>query len=717
MKNPIKNDSGSVLAYVLIFGMVILILVMGLLTVANSGISFTQQSVESRQAYMDAKSVIEYGKIEINGWQKELSVAYNNLIAVLNDEDSTAAQIQAAQDAITSLENRSYSIYGDENSVSTSLNLTGGDSQEMIGNVYLEKTQESVDATDTSNYVFIVETQNLRRKLDYQVSYDYEVTDSSGSSGSGSSVTTPTIPDKPDISGLLNPTATTSGWANTVITANAAYGGNWYVPKCFVNNVETGSTSNGTLQVDTHLSDVKENLFISHFDWNNAITKLNLAAKNICFSAPIPTINADYAVYTFTATGDGTVSNPTGQLRFQGGYTQNSHETVTMNAKYITLDSDLIMGSYANLTINCDNLYIKGDLNLNYPGGASSNLTINAKNVVVEGNLEVGSASSVTMNCPNVWIDGDVYMASTQAVIEFNKLNYLKAGDINLADDSKFSIAGADTNSSQVEVGEIARNQSISGNNDSYDLEFTNLWSFTCTELSLNYDSTLQIESNIVLINGNFTLGPQAGYNGTEPLLKDSLVIATQYFDCSGKTLIDDLKGDFLIKRIDYSKPLYVRFAGGYEQTASNSNKGVSIGEVKDKQDNNSEVVKNAEMIVFSGTIKIPDDNDKVILNLYANNIYFDSDDIQVEDNTNFYFSGESTATNDFTNFFIKDEITDTDKDIQDGSYYSVKGDFRWNRFGSNNIPDYIAPSFPDPPGTGGSYSTITSAPGSEKYY
>lgn len=65
-KEAIKNNNGSALAFVLIISMVLMVMVGSLLAVSNSGLFFTQESVESRKAYIDAKSVIEFGKIHIN---------------------------------------------------------------------------------------------------------------------------------------------------------------------------------------------------------------------------------------------------------------------------------------------------------------------------------------------------------------------------------------------------------------------------------------------------------------------------------------------------------------------------------------------------------------------------------------------------------------------------------------------------------------------------
>ena len=72
IKEILKEQKGSSLAFVIIIGVIIMIMVVSLLTVANSDFTCTQQTVESRQAYIDAKSVIEFGKIEINKRMKWL---------------------------------------------------------------------------------------------------------------------------------------------------------------------------------------------------------------------------------------------------------------------------------------------------------------------------------------------------------------------------------------------------------------------------------------------------------------------------------------------------------------------------------------------------------------------------------------------------------------------------------------------------------------------
>ena len=77
IKEILKEQKGSSLAFVIIIGVIIMIMVVSLLTVANSDFTFTQQTVESRQAYIDAKSVIEFGKIFINNDMSKLNKAKN----------------------------------------------------------------------------------------------------------------------------------------------------------------------------------------------------------------------------------------------------------------------------------------------------------------------------------------------------------------------------------------------------------------------------------------------------------------------------------------------------------------------------------------------------------------------------------------------------------------------------------------------------------------
>lgn len=93
----LKSEAGSSLVFVLIIAMVILILVAALLVVANGEFTFTQEN-PGKPAYIDAKSVIEFGKIEINARKKYLDIG-NNDLKNLNNEYKTAKE--ANQDTTT----------------------------------------------------------------------------------------------------------------------------------------------------------------------------------------------------------------------------------------------------------------------------------------------------------------------------------------------------------------------------------------------------------------------------------------------------------------------------------------------------------------------------------------------------------------------------------------------------------------------------------------
>lgn len=247
IKEKLNNEKGSSLAFVLIIGMIIMIMVASLLAVANSDFTFTQETVESRQAYIDAKSVIEYGKIEINKREERLSIAYDALVAALNDETSTTAEINQIKQAILDLEREVTTIYGDEKNVADTLAFSNGGTSTVVGKVFVEKIPTIVGTTDTSQYVFKVETENLRRKLDYQVDYDYVVTTTPGSGG-GTFVepTKPTVPTMPTI-----PTTNISGWLSTKIVVTS-----WPTIQCTIasNPTKTFTSSNNVLNVNASVT-------------------------------------------------------------------------------------------------------------------------------------------------------------------------------------------------------------------------------------------------------------------------------------------------------------------------------------------------------------------------------------------------------------------------------------------------------------------------------
>lgn len=708
IKEILKEQKGSSLAFVIIIGVIIMIMVVSLLTVANSDFTFTQQTVESRQAYIDAKSVIEFGKIEINKREKELSAAYKAYIAALNDETSTPTTIQERRDDISALESKTTSIYGDENNVAGTLSFSSDPEKKELGKVFVKQNPPAGNAMDTSHYIFKVETENLRRKLDYQVDFKYVM--STGGTGSGSS----SVPNPQVIVSDLNNLEKTlvereiSGWKTTKIEIES-----WsQTPKtkCTIGEPsEKTYLSQYQPQINNDMLAISEsalNLKIGVFTWPNS-PSLNLTAKNICFNE-YPSNSDGESTFNITAVRSSTEPS---EIRFTQNYlqTNRNNKTNSLIADNVVFEGDLTIENSSKLNIQCHTLVVKGKIDVK----ESSEFILNANNVIVDGEIAIRSAGKLTWNCRNILIKGDVNPKSSTAVIEFLNINYLQTQDINLSDKCHLTVTGSNASSSQMKVGAIKSYES-----NAYQLNITNLWSFSCDGLSLNTNSSLALVSNVIKINGALTLGPQ---------LINS-VIKTQYFDCSGMTTIDDLTGDLSIVRIDYNKPLHVRFGGGYTQTQKTQNqKSVNIGETDKK------INKGATLVVFGpgvskvnvGTAPIIMGNanggyTKAYLNVIADDIWFDSTSItMITDRFEFWYQG-GAESNDKTRIHIGSNFSFNNKGVEKASYIDVK-----TPTGNQEFPHmlkggketaYDPPGFINQPGTSGSSSVMIS-PGTEKYY
>lgn len=406
IKEKLKNQQGSSLAFVLIIGMVIMIMVASLLAVANSDFTFAQETVESRQAYIDAKSVIEFGKIEINSREKKLSEAYNELMAAMNDRER-AGEIPGIRQKITDLENQRTPIYGDVNNAAETLSFINDGTKTQLGTVFVKPSQTAVATTDTSQYVFKVETENLRRKLDYQVDYKYVVTTTPGSTGKLDA------PQRPGFEKAYScPETNTDLWKKTRISVYE-----WPKTKCEIAGIAEpyksyydATSKLNILNVNAGTNDLD---IVDPFSWAND-SVLNLTAKNICFNAPIPTAQVNNISYNIIA------DQTFGEIRFKQDYIQKNKGTNTLTAKTIVFEGDLILESNSNLEISCENLWVKGKIRVNSPQGSTTSLVINAKNIIVGENhkvnedvLVIGSSSTVNLTCENnLWVNGSINVNS-----------------------------------------------------------------------------------------------------------------------------------------------------------------------------------------------------------------------------------------------------------------------------------------------------------------
>lgn len=333
IKEKIKNEKGNVLPFVLIIGFILLLMTTSLLAVANSGVTFTQETVESRQAYIDAKSVIEFGKIEITGRMTALN-AKNEEIE--NEEQKTIKDIakinalKAQRDQLKTALVNPFTIYGvkdsvTENLVIDTLSLAPGsvDGNARVALGVCSVVPTVVNSTNTQ-YTFDIKTQELRRKLDYKVNFNYATTTVVGN------------------------------WTNVVYTPiGQPDSGNWlktsiwtagYKLRYKINGTDDKEKFSGEDWPSLSITVPDESLNIGRdknndkFEWINGKT-LNIVAKEICVSADLPT---------------------------------NTSATYQIEASNVIFKNGVKIPNYTDLIIECDNLWVEGDIVL----GENSTLTV-----------------------------------------------------------------------------------------------------------------------------------------------------------------------------------------------------------------------------------------------------------------------------------------------------------------------------------------------------
>jgi len=694
----LKNQQGSSLAFVLIIGMVIMIMVASLLAVANSDFTFTQETVESRQAYIDAKSVIEFGKIEINErmkWldteNKTLKGLYETRRAIRNQTPpgSTAvidSQIRGKIDEIKSHMTASYYMGGNSEAVSTSLKKIDPDDINALGilTVTITNAPDPTAEEDFKDamFAFNINTQNLRRELDYKVDISLAMING------GAVIVTPTEPTKPVVD--------TSGWLQTAI--NAKYNPNANI-QCEIQSQGEQKNIYDPVEKTLTLNKPELNLDVGKnnkkFEWIEGNT-LNLTAANIAVSTPMPIDHVYGGVFNMTAqASDGSY----GDIVFKDNYNQanGDNKKNTLRAKNVIYNGDLTIKDYNTLDIYCENLYVTGKIIMNSPNGTNANFYVRgltgsdskAKNIYVGGNIEVGNLSKISWNSENIWVKGNILTRSTQASLEFKGFNYLETGDMSLNDRTQLIVTGSNADTSQMKSKSITN-----ATNDycSLNINIANLWLFTCDDLAINGNSTIALTSNVVKINKNLTIDEQVS----------AFEVKTQYFDCGGMTTVNNIKNDLYIKGITELKPLYVRFEGGYKERDT-------LGRVKSL--NIGEINKPATMVVFGkptnndieGSFAMSGNNGAG-LKVWAENIYIDSNSINLQcQNDNLRFNYYGNLPGQKTNLYLRSKIDY--RGVSGGSYLGVSGLYP---AGLADPKPYSAPDFKSAPTSSGGSGTGT---------
>jgi hypothetical protein len=689
----LKNQQGSSLAFVLIIGMIIMIMVASLLAVANSDFTFTQETVESRQAYIDAKSVIEYGKIEINErmkWldteNKILNEYYQTRAAILQQKnpDTTAIdnQIRVKIDYIKSNMKISYYIGGSSEAVSTTLSKIDPDDVNALGILTVTSVNEPEFGEDFTETIFAynIDTQNLRRELDYKVDISLAMING------GTVIVTPTEP--------IKPVDNTGDWLQTTI--NAKYNPDANI-QCEIQSQGEQKNIYDSVQKTLTLNKPELNLDIGKnnkkFEWIEWNT-LKLTAANIAVSTPMPTDHVYGGIFFMTAqASDGSY----GDIIFKDNYNQanGDNKTNTLRAKNVIYKGDLTIEDYNTLDIYCENLYVTGKIIMNSPKGTNANFYVHgltgsdskAKNIYVGGSIEVGNLSKISWNAENIWVKGNILTRSTQASLEFKGFNYLETGDVSLNDRTQLLVTGSNPETSQM------KSKSITNAVSAYcelTINISNLWLFSCDDLAINGYSKMSLTSNVVKINKNLTLYEKVR----------SFEVKTQYFDCAGMTSITNIENDLHITRINDLKPLNVRFAGGYKEiSTAGPTQSLFIGEGS----------KPATMVVFG---KPTNDSVEGSISMtgwfkagpqvWAESIYFDSNRINVDERVNFIYYGNQSGQK--TNLHIRSKIDY--RSVSAGSYLGVSGLYP---AGLTDPKPYSAPDFKSAP-----TSTGGTIPGSE---
>lgn len=523
--NLIKNQSGSALPFVIILGFVLLLTVASLMTVATSGINQTQKSVESRQAYIDAKSVTEYGQVLIEEKIAEMQSATLPDKTVSNEDGDVIFYINGVRT------NPTDPLTFEKADVASPTTIG-------VGKLKWKQTVVTGDVkngTATTTYTISVETQNLRRKLNYARSIDYKTTTTT-TPGTGTIPQAPTQPQKPTV-------VPSQFGVQTTITNNKTLqcnvGGNY--------GIGNATEKNSILSIIPTSNFNTFDINLTGFGFLQQKT-LILQAHQIAVSTAMP--NVWKPTFKFGLKEGDTYK--TDLLYFAKGYTPGGNEsTNVLKAKNIVIIGNLNLAYASTLDIDCENLWITGNVSL--PTQTSVN-TIKAKNIIISGGLNLGHDTALTIDCPNVWLNGNLTTESSTPVLTFKNVQYLKTGTMNLNDKMKLTIVGDPSKvTNQVEVG------SLDTTSTGQQINITGLYYFNCLgNITQSWsNATINIESKIVLIGGNLSLtGINAG----------NFKILTEYFICKGNALLAQITGAFYIGNPD-SQTSCIKFDGTYTQT------------------------------------------------------------------------------------------------------------------------------------------------------
>lgn len=560
----IQNQNGNALPFVIVIGLILMLLVASLMSIAIGGINFTQSSVESRQAYIDAKSVTEYGRVMI---EKKI-IEITNSPVIDRDAPNQTGEVLfyingvgfnngQRPDSLTPITFETSNTWGPSTIGVCKWTWEKTNVEYLNGDINQKKA--------TTNYTIIIETEGLRRSLNYRLPFTYEVKTVTGGAN-------PPTPGEPTIKPTNVETEILIGHKGL---------------ECHINGFGIGTKheKDDVLEIvpNNHFNELNINITRFEFLQNKLLV---LAANQLLISTAMPnTYNASYKI------GQKGGEFETQLIAFKSGYAPGGSSENILRAKDITINGNLDLGYGSTLDIDCDNLYITGDVKLSTQTSVNK---IKAKNIVINGNLYLSHATKLTIDCPNVWM-GSLTSGATTPELQMNNIKYLKTGAMNVNDKMKLTIVGASGNeNNQVEVG------SLKGTSNGQKISIMGIDSFNCLgnfTQKCSEGGFVNIQSKVVKIAGDLTLSEIGDTNSR---------FLTNYFICGGNTNFTLIKDGFFIGDSGIATSC-IKFAGNYHQVES---------QIK---------LYGSQIISFNGNVQLGTSggNRSFILALRSDNIYF----------------------------------------------------------------------------------------------
>ncbi|KAF5089443.1 hypothetical protein DSECCO2_26850 [anaerobic digester metagenome] len=389
LKEILRNNRGSSLPFVLIVSLIIAMLIGILSMVAVSGVQYTQRTVEDRQAYLDAKSVIEFARIEI-------TEEFDKIKADYEFNRDKAGYVRPEGGVL-------FYVYGSPRTASSDTlqlrRVNVGESvnpgEERLGSAELIEDFSDSDATagNPLDYHFEVTTENLGRQLNYKTGFSYTYKETAGTGTPPGGVIPPSEAE------LEAPNALGWIYGNVIFTwySKEIGGSDLYFSSTSPTSVIHGTKASGNWVLN--VPKTGSNLKLSYSDVWSENNKVSFQAENI-ETTNLPTMTkAQYeydAVKTMYVNGDLNVS---------------VGSKVTINAERLVVKGNVNVASGGTLIVNSDYTWVKGAIVASSSGAV---LEFNGIKYLESQKVDIKNGTNFTVNGSSSGgsqfiVKGDVY--------------------------------------------------------------------------------------------------------------------------------------------------------------------------------------------------------------------------------------------------------------------------------------------------------------------